>query len=114
MIHAAHASAYHWRQVGEPLNFARSGWLLSRVYAVLNRPKAALYYAQHCQEISEAEGIGDFDLAFAYEALARAYAIGEQQDEAQRYLKQARGAGEQIEEEDDRTYFFKQLATLSI
>jgi hypothetical protein len=112
MIHAAHASAYHWRQVGEPLNFARSDWQLSRVYALLNRPEAALYHARHCLQICETEGIGDFDLAFAYEALARAYVIGGQQAEAQRYLSQARIAGEQIKAEDDRQYFFDELATV--
>ena len=112
MIHAAHASAYHWRQVGEPLNFARSDWQLSRVYAVLNRPEAAIYHARHCLDICEAEGIGDFDLAFAYEALARAYAVDGQTVEAQLNLKLARDAGQRIEEEDDRQYFFAELKTL--
>ena len=112
MVHAAHASAYHWRQVGTPLNFARSDWQISRVYAVLNRPKAALYHAQHCLEICEAEGIGDFDLAFAYEALARSYATGSQQKEAQHYLELARQAGEQIKKKGDRDYFLAELATI--
>ena len=38
LIHMAHASAYHWLQVGKPENFARSHWLCSRVYSVLGRP----------------------------------------------------------------------------
>ncbi|MGB3716981.1 MAG: tetratricopeptide repeat protein [Candidatus Promineifilaceae bacterium] len=112
MVHAAHASAYHWRQVGKPLNFARSDWQISRVYAVLNRPEAALYHAQHCLEICEAESIGDFDLAFAYEALARSYAIGRKQEEAQKYLELARQAGEQIKKKDDRSYFLDELDTI--
>lgn len=112
MIHAAHATTYHWRQVGKPLHFTRSDWQLSRVYAVLNRPEAVLYHAQHCLQFCEAEGIEDFDLAFAYEALARAYTISGQQDEAQKYLQQAREAGERIIEEDDRNYFFEELATI--
>ena len=112
MIHAAHASAYHWRQIGEPLNFARSDWQLSRVYAVLNRPEAALYHGQHCLDICQAEGIGDFDLAFAFEALARAYAVYGQADKAQRYMELAREAGERIAEEDDRQYFFAELETI--
>jgi hypothetical protein len=33
MVNAAHASLYHWRQVGEPVNFARSEWQVSRVYS---------------------------------------------------------------------------------
>ena len=112
MIHAAHASAYHWHQVGEPLNFARSDWQLSRVYAVLDRPEPALYHARHCLEICEAEGIGDFDLAFAYEALARAYAIDQDPVQFQHYLQLAQEAGELIKEKDDRQYFFANLDTI--
>jgi hypothetical protein len=112
MIHAAHASAYHWLQVGTPLNFERSDWQLSRVYAVLDRPEPALHYAHHCLEICRVESIGDFDLAFAYEALARAYATNQDHDQSQQYLKLAKEAGEQIGEEDDRQYFFAELATV--
>jgi hypothetical protein len=112
MIHVAHASAYHWRQVGQPLNFARSDWLLSRVYALLNRPEAAIYHGRHSLAICLAEGIGDFDLAFAYEALARAYAIGGQMDESARYLEEAQAAARQIKEEDDRQYFVGELESI--
>jgi pentatricopeptide repeat protein len=114
MIHAAHASAYHWRQVGEALNFARSDWQLSRVYAVLDRPEAALYHARHSLGICEAEGIGDFDLAFAYEALARAYAVSGQVDEAKSYLKEAKEAGQEIKDKEDRKYFFDELDTIPV
>jgi hypothetical protein len=112
MIHTAHASAYHWHQVGAPLNFARSDWQLSRVYAVLDFPESALYYAQHCLALCQAAGIGDFDLAFAFEALARAHAIDQNRDQSQHYLHLAREAGEQIEEEDDRQHFLAELATI--
>lgn len=112
MIRVAHASAYHWRQVGRPLNFARSDWLLSRVYALLDRPEAAAYHAQRCLDICQAANIGDFDLAFAYEALARASAIGGQNDTAGEYLALARVAGEQIEDDDDRQYFFAELGSI--
>ena len=112
MIHAAHASAYHWRQVGEPLNFARSDWQLSRVYVVLKHPKPALYHAHHCLEICQAEEIGDFDLAFAYEALARAHSLNQNHDQSQHYLQLAREAGEVIKEKDDRQYFVDELATV--
>jgi hypothetical protein len=114
MIHAAHASAYHWRQVGEPINFERSDWQLSRVYALLDRPEAALYHAQRCLEVCQSEDIGDFDLAFAYEAMARAHAVGGKRVEAQEYLMMAREAGEKIKKKDDRDYFFAELETVEI
>jgi DNA-binding transcriptional MerR regulator len=37
MLHAAHASRFHWGEVGEPANLARGEWQCSRVYAVLGR-----------------------------------------------------------------------------
>ena len=37
MVHCAHASAYHWRQVGTAANRSRSEWQCSRVYAILGR-----------------------------------------------------------------------------
>lgn len=114
MIHVAHASAYHWRQVGIPLNFARSDWLLSRVYAILDRPEAAIYHAHHSLDVCQAESIGDFDLAFAFEALARAYALNGQMTEARKYLQQARDAGQLTEEEDDRQYFAAELKTILV
>ena len=39
MLHAAHASRFHWGEIGTPLEFERGEWQISRVYAVLNRPR---------------------------------------------------------------------------
>jgi hypothetical protein len=112
MLHAAHASRYHWGEVGAPVNLARGEWQVSRVYAVLGRAEPALHHARRCLEICEAHGIGDFDLAFAYEALARASAVAGQDRERDQYVEVARQAGERIAEEDDRVIFFGDLATV--
>ena len=112
MLHAAHASRFHWGEVGEPVNFARGEWQVSRVYAVLGRAEPALFHARRCLEICQAHQIGDFDLAFAYEALARASAVANLPDDAARYAELARQAGEQIAEQDDREIFFADLATV--
>ena len=37
MIHAAHASRYHWGEVGTAGDRARGEWQWARVYAVLGR-----------------------------------------------------------------------------
>jgi hypothetical protein len=72
MLHASHASRYHWGEVETGARLARGEWQCSRVYAVLGRAEPALHHARRCLEICREEGIGDFDLAFAHEALARA------------------------------------------
>jgi hypothetical protein len=112
MLHAAHASRYHWGEVGAAVNWARGEWQVSRVYAVLKRPEPALYHARRCLEICQANAIGDFDLAYAYEALARALALAGSRDECQKYIALAREAGDKIEEKDDKDLFFGDLETV--
>jgi hypothetical protein len=112
MIHAAHASTYHWMQIGEPVNRARGEWQCSRAYAVLGRPEPALFHARKVLEICRREGIADFDLAFAYEALARACALAGDMVEARRWAELARAACEQVAEDDDREIVLSDLETL--
>ena len=112
MIHMAHASRYHWGVVGGPKELAIGEWQISRVYAVLRRPEPALYHAQRALEICEASEIGDFPLAYAYEALARAFAIAGKSRLRTACLKLAKVAGAKIAEADEQSQFFKDLRTV--
>jgi tetratricopeptide (TPR) repeat protein len=112
MLHMTHASAYHWRQVGKPENFARSEWQCSRVYAALRRPEPSLHHAQRCLDLCTENGLRDFDLAFAYEALARGHAIAGDPDTARAYTEQALAAAEDIKEDDDRELLLTDLETI--
>jgi DNA-binding transcriptional MerR regulator len=114
LIHCAHASAYHWMHVGTAANRARSEWQCSRMYSVLGRPEPALRHAQRCLEIceSEAAALEDWDLPFAYEALARAYAVGGDAVEMSRCLERARTLGAAIVDDDDRALLAVDLATI--
>jgi hypothetical protein len=102
MIHAAHASRFFWGEIGEPVNHARGEWQIARVYAVLDRPEPALFHARRCLQIAEKHRLGDVDLAFAYEALARAHAVAGEREAAVRYERQGREAAQRIEDADDR------------
>jgi hypothetical protein len=112
MLHMAHASRHHWAQVGQPVNFARGEWQVSRVYAVLGRSEPARFHAQRCLEICEEHGIGDFDLAYAYEALARAAAVAGDGPERERRLEQARMAAEAVADPEDREHLDGDLDTV--
>lgn len=114
LIHCAHASAFHWLHVGTPANRARSEWQCSRMYTVLRRAEPALHHAQRCLEICEAapEALEDWDLPFAYEALARAHAIAGNTDEALRYLQLGRAGAAAVADEDDRGLLEADLATI--
>jgi len=114
MIHRAHASRYHWGKVGAPVNLARGEWQLARVYTVLNRPEPAHYHALRSLEICLANNIGDFDLAYAYEALARVNSLQNKIIECHHYLEHARKAGVAILEQEDRDHFFGDLDNIQI
>ncbi|MCP2322283.1 DNA-binding transcriptional MerR regulator [Hamadaea flava] len=114
MIHMAHASAYHWLEVGTPENVARSHWQCSRVYTVVGRAEPALYHAHLVLETCRANGIGDWDLAFAYEALSRAYTLAGEKEQARSWLERARLAADEIAADDDRELLLADLATILV
>jgi len=113
MIHMAHASRYHWGQIGTPLEFARGDWQISRVYAILGFGAMAYKYAKNCLDLCEEHDLGDFDLAFAYEALARASAVSGDIAKGQDYLSMAKSAADEIKKEDDQKYFCSELKSVS-
>lgn len=115
MLHMAHASAHHWRAEGSGAsanNLARSEWQVSRVYTVLGRAEPAGHHARRCLEICQANGIGDWDLAYAYEALARAASVAGDPAVAEDWVLQARRAVEDIAEDEDRDAVLADLATI--
>lgn len=112
MIHAAHASRYHWGEAPEckPENLARGEWQVSRVYTVAGLPEPALRHARRCLDLCEEHGLADWDLAYAYEAVARAYKIAGAGPEAAAYKKLASEVP--IAADDDREHLHEDLATL--
>jgi hypothetical protein len=116
LLHCAHASAYHWLQVGTAANRARSEWQCSRVYAVLGRPEPALVHARRCLELVETspDAMEQFDLPGAYEALARAHAVAGNEAEARHWLERGRAEASKIEDEDDRTIIEADLASIRV
>jgi hypothetical protein len=116
LVHQVHASMYHWLQAPEcePKNRARGEWLCSRAYAVLGRAEPALHHARRCLEICEqhADNVEDWDLAFAYEALARASRVAGDEDDARRFEQRGRELVEQIADPEEKDLALKDYATL--
>ena len=77
------------------------------------RPSAAataLHHARSCLDWCERHDLADWDLAFAYEALARASRLAGDDEAAERYVEQARAV--EIAETDDRELVEADLATI--
>ena len=110
LVHAVHASQWHWSHGGGALEAQRGEWLLSHVYALLGNAPAALRHAVRCREITETEGYEDFDRAYAYEALARAYSVSGDAAAAHEWRERAEAAGKLIADDEDRKIFEADLA----
>jgi DNA-binding transcriptional MerR regulator len=115
MIHRAHASRWHWARVGETVNLARGEWLCSRVYATLGRGEPALWHARRSVEITEAldaDAREPWDLAAAYETMARASFAAGDPASGGLWKAKATAAVEAIPDADDREPIAQDLATL--
>ena len=111
MVYFAKASLYHWRKSSqfEPVNEQRGQWLLARVFAVLNRGDEALAHAKTCMDITMNESLKDFDLAYAYESKARAYASLGQPAKMNKCFLNSKASGDKIIQDKDRKLFFSDL-----
>src|SRR4051794_18287297 len=115
MIHCAHASAYHWQQVGTRANRSRSEWQCSRAHVLLGQTAQALYHARRCLALVEGDEDGsmeDWDLPAAYEAMARAHLAAGDDAEARRYAELGREATARIADDDDRKVIEADFATI--
>lgn len=111
MIAAAYASNFHWSFVGTEVHQQRGEWILARIYTVLGEAPLAVKHASRCLELTNTfkDKMEDFDIAFAYEGIARGQALAGNGDEAREYLEMAEKAGEQIADSEDKEIFVTDL-----
>lgn len=115
MVHAAHASRWHWSRSGAsdlPQRLAVGEWQCSRVYAVLGRAEPALHHAKRCVAIAEAGGLEDWVAASAYEAMARASSVAGDRAAFDEWRSRARAAADAIADPEEREVIEGDLATL--
>jgi hypothetical protein len=112
MLHAAHASRYHWGHAGTELNMSIGEWQLSRVYATVGRAEPALYHGQRALDLARRGKLAAFYLAYGYEALARAASLAGQRSARNRYMKEARRIGAGVRAKDERRMLFEDLDTI--
>ena len=119
MIHATHASSFHWLRGGGTLaNAARGQWQIARVYATLGRGEAALWHANRCIELVEAAikaGVADdWDMPAALEGLARAQAVAGDRAASIETRARAKAALDGIADPEDRHIIEQDLQSTPI
>lgn len=112
MLHKTHGSLMRWRSAEKPLNNERGEWQVSHVYAVLGYGDLALLFAKECLRICLEAGIGDFDLAFAYEAMARSYAAMGDVEQTELYKNKAVEACEGIANPKEKEYCLGEIHSI--
>jgi hypothetical protein len=107
LLLAAQASLYHWQQLGTVLNIQRGHWLLSHVYSVQHEPAGSMKHATRCIELTKAHmsEMKDFDIAYAFEAMARTYALLGDRMNGKEYYDLALRVGQAIKDPEDKQIF---------
>jgi hypothetical protein len=114
MMHMAHASRFHWDNVGDDHHRAIGEWQVSRVYTVLGRGEAALFHARRSLDYASRPGIDDWLLASAYEGLARAQAVAGEVEAARDSRETALGLLGKVADPEDRKVVAADIDTLPI
>jgi hypothetical protein len=112
MIGAAHASLKHSEAAGGPVEAQRGNWLVARAYVDAGLADPAMVFAGRTMELTRAHQteLADFDLAFAKEIAARAWALAGNLPRAKEHYDGARKLGDAIKVEEDRAEFIRQFA----
>lgn len=102
MLHLTHASMYHWSQRADctDQNLSVGYWQLSRVYALTGDGNSAIRYGEMCLVHSRMHGVAPIFLGYAYEALARAYAMADDYEKRTLYINNARELAQSLSDED--------------
>jgi DNA-binding transcriptional MerR regulator len=114
MVHMAHASRFHWDNVGDDQNRAIGEWQCSRVYATLGRGEPALFHARRCVDYAGRDKVDDWVAASACEGLARAHAVAGDVDAARDARDRALDLANAIADAEDRAIVLADIDTLPL
>ena len=114
MLRLSMASCWHWTQRPDCTNqnLSIAYWQVSRIHVILGRSDEARRYGELCLTASQGSDIASFALAYAYEALARAEAVGKNKAKKLKYIAQARIVVETISDADTQKMVLDDLATI--
>lgn len=108
-IGSAYAALLHWREHDkyQIVNEQRGNYMLAKAYVFSGDQNMGLAYAHKTLKITEDnwEDVKDFDRAYAYEILARAYALNDEKEAFDACYAKARELGSEIEKKGDLDYW---------
>jgi hypothetical protein len=112
MLAAAFGSAWHWQQVGTAENIALGDHQISKVASHVGQPALALHYARRALEAIETGHFGDWQVAAAYEGMARASAANGDDAGRDYWVQRCTVALGAVPDAGDRSVVAEQLLNL--
>lgn len=112
MLNMAYAAAYHWSQVGAPVNAARADITLAHMLALCGQGALAQHHAERAQAYFAQFPAEDWDDAYVALELAFAAAAQGQHAAHARHYARARSLAEAIADADDREVVLQTLARI--
>ncbi len=102
LLNLAHASAWHWAQVGTELNQMRAKMLLAEVHAALDFGSSALRLAQEMRDYFSKIDTPDWEIAFVHTVYAHAASAAGDSTEHRRAYVNAVAAIAAVADNEDR------------
>ena len=96
LLDAAHAAAFHWRQIGSESEVAHAELLLGRAHALLGNGMLAMRFARSAFDAIVAQSAQDWELAFAHAVLADAGAAAEDSSLHSEHYAEAKRIGDSL------------------
>jgi len=105
MLHAAHASAYHWSRVGGQLHKVRAEMLLGLVHALSGNGSPAIIYARRSCEYITSHDSPDWEIALAHAVFAIAAHAAQDASLYEEQYALAKHFGDAISDVEEREIF---------
>jgi hypothetical protein len=112
MLAAAFGSAWHWHKVGTAENIALGDHQIAKVASHVGQPALALHYARRALEAIELGRFGDWQVAAAYEGMARACAASGDLAQRDYWVQRCTIALGAVSDAADRSVVAEQLLNL--
>ena len=113
MLHAAHASAWHWARVGTALNEARGHMLLGIAHGLASEGPLALRYAMSAFNYFNEHEAPVWEQAFAHASLAAAAKAAGNPELHREHYAEAQRLGEAIAAPEDRAVFLRSFSQVA-
>lgn len=109
IIQKAHSAVLHWQKFSKSTiaNSQRGYYMVAKAYVAVGETENALKYSKLCYDITckNEDKLFDWDLAYAFEIMARTFAMNNDTKNFKKFYKKAQQQELKIKDQGDLKYF---------